>query len=252
MAIAMAVLHDSGAFLRSGLPTLRVGMSRVIIILGMHRSGTSCLTGCLQEAELFLGQVNEVSTDNLKGNRENRAIMNLHDDLLAANGGSWDCPPSTVVWSPAHEGRREALIAGYPKDRIWGFKDPRTLLTLEGWLEALPSTRCVGTFRHPWAVASSLNRRNRMPFDQGLNLWAVYNRRLLHHKRAMGFDLINFDLRPEDYLARLDVVAGRLDLKTANSAACIFDPTLRVSVGSDQTLPGEIKSLYAELREASV
>jgi hypothetical protein len=61
-----------------------------------------------------------------------------------------------------------------------------------------------------------------MPFEQGLNLWAVHNHKLLHHKRAMGVDLINFDLRPEDYLARLDVMAGRLDLKMANSAACFL------------------------------
>ena len=72
-----------------------VGAGQSILILGMHRSGTSCLAGSLQEAGLYLGEVNTTAPHNAKGNRESRTIVALHDGLLQANGGAWDAPPGT-------------------------------------------------------------------------------------------------------------------------------------------------------------
>jgi len=46
---------------------------RPMLILGMHRSGTSCLAGCLQAAGLISGEVNIQAMYNAKGNRENLA-----------------------------------------------------------------------------------------------------------------------------------------------------------------------------------
>jgi len=76
-------------------------------VLGMHRSGTSYLTGILEEAGLWLGEVTRVSTFNAKGNRESPPLMRLNDAVLAANGGSWHCPPEgAVTWSLEHTTRR--------------------------------------------------------------------------------------------------------------------------------------------------
>ena len=58
----------------------------------MHRSGTSCLTGSLEAAGLYLGNIQTWNPFNLKGNRENQEIVDLHDLILADNGGSWDSP----------------------------------------------------------------------------------------------------------------------------------------------------------------
>ena len=62
--------------------------SQVIGVLGMHRSGTSCLTGTLEEAGVFLGEVVVQAKFNARGNRENRRIMDLHNAVLAAKGSS--------------------------------------------------------------------------------------------------------------------------------------------------------------------
>jgi hypothetical protein len=83
-------------------PTLA---SQAVLILGMHRSGASCLAGSLQEAGLYLGEVKTAAPHNAKGNRESRAIMALQDDLLRANGGDWDTPPEQVVWQPEYRAR---------------------------------------------------------------------------------------------------------------------------------------------------
>ena len=43
---------------------------RVVCVLGMHRSGTSCLAGSLEQQGLFLGETNTRGPFNLRGNRE--------------------------------------------------------------------------------------------------------------------------------------------------------------------------------------
>jgi len=76
--------------------------NRTVIVLGMHRSGTSALAGSLEAAGLCLGEINEYSEDNKKGNRESKSIMTLHNDLLERNGGSWDNPVPNLKWDSIH------------------------------------------------------------------------------------------------------------------------------------------------------
>lgn len=201
--------------------------SQAVLILGMHRSGTSCLAGSLQEAGLYLGEVNTAAPHNAKGNRENHAIMDLQDDLLRANGGNWDAPPAQVIWKTEHRARRDAIIATYPIDRIWGFKDPRTLLTLPGWLEALPSVRFVGTFRHPLAVAASLHARNGLALEKCLTLWTIYNRLLLDYHRQFDFPMVCFDWSPERYRQRLLTITPTLNLIVPTAGFSFFESALR-------------------------
>jgi len=47
--------------------------AETVAILGMHRSGTSCLAGSLQELGLYLGEVYDQNPHNPRGNRENAA-----------------------------------------------------------------------------------------------------------------------------------------------------------------------------------
>jgi hypothetical protein len=247
---------------------------KTVLILGMHRSGTSCLAGSLQEAGLYLGEVNTVAPHNAKGNRESLAIMVLQDDLLRANGGDWDAPPATVIWSVEHRARRDAIIATYPNDRIWGFKDPRTLLTLAGWLEALPSVRFVGTFRHPLAVAASLHARNGVPVEKSLALWSTYNCLLLDYQRRLNFPLVSFDWPPERYQQCLQAIVPTLSLTVPVAGFSFFEAELRRNatpetapdrwlarlrawVGREPnrpepTLPEPVASIYRQLQEIAV
>ena len=94
--------------------------SRVICVLGMHRSGTSCLAGTLQEAGVFLGDVVTRAPHNLKGNRENMRIMSLHDNLLKRTGGTWDEPPPEVHWQPRHRSEQRDILREYADVPLWG------------------------------------------------------------------------------------------------------------------------------------
>mgnify|MGYP001821046382 CR=1 FL=1 len=221
-----------------------------VIILGMHRSGTSCLAGSLEQAGLSLGDVNRKAPHNAKGNRENFDIMALHDALLAANGGSWDDPPWSVKWSPEQKLQRDHLNDTYPAYSDWGFKDPRTLLTLSGWLDALPNARLVGTFRHPLAVARSLQARNQFPLEAGLDLWMSNNRMLLQYHLDRGVDLICFDWPPERYTRGLKAIAAKLGLTVPRDGFSFYEPGLRKNdVTGEADLPVPVAEVYHSLLE---
>jgi len=223
-----------------------------LIILGMHRSGTSCLTGSLEQAGLYLGEVNRKAPHNAKGNRESRTIMDLNDLVLEANGGAWDVPLSApAIWSQAQRDIRDNILADYPVDRVWGFKDPRTLFTLDGWLEALPVARFVGTFRHPVPVAQSLTRRSKAySADDGLRIWMAYNRRLLQLHEQLNFPLICFDWPMPRYLAALTRLCEQLHLQPPPNGFDFFETELRHNT-SPEDLPEslEARALYTELLE---
>src|SRR5690242_14188731 len=104
----------------------------------MHRSGTSWLAGTLQQLGVELGEVNERAPYNAHGNRENERIQILHDAVLGESGGSWRRPPRRVVWSATRLAELRAIVRAMDDQfERWGFKDPRTLLALDGWKEVL-------------------------------------------------------------------------------------------------------------------
>lgn len=239
-----------------------------IIIVGMHRSGTSCLAGSLQQAGLRLGDVHTANPYNRKGNREHPALMALHDKVLADNGASWHEPPRGVVqWQSDHLEQRDAIIGDIAAEGPWGFKDPRTLLVLDEWLARFPGAQLVGTLRHPLAVAESLQRRSPalMSLEGYLALWTDYNRRLLQLWQTHRFTVLDFDKPDEAYQADLNRLLRQLGLAesrwarlrrlglkgllSGSSEQAFFDPALRSQRREgEEGLPADTLALYRELK----
>jgi len=220
----------------------------VVAILGMHRSGTSSLAGSLEEAGLFLGDVRGRGQWNRKGNRESKVLMRLHEDVLKANGGNWRRPPERVTWEPEHKSRRDRYIADRTGRPVWGFKDPRSLLVLDGWLDAIPDLAMVATVRHPMAVARSLQRRSGSESpDPWLELWLAYDRKLLELHAEHDFPIIDFDLPADEYQSRLATLIGELGLRVPEHGG-FFDASLRNPTPDDAALPHEVETVYRELR----
>lgn len=222
-----------------------------VLILGMHRSGTSCLAGSLQEAGLYLGEVKTSSPHNKKGNRENKAAMRLHEDVLTANGGRWSRPPGTVQWTAEQLDRLEELIASYPDSGLWGIKDPRLLLVLDAWLKRLSSPQKVASIRNPVAVVRSLQSRHpKFTADAMFELYIAYNRLLLKHWKASPFPIVNFDCSAAEYAARIDDVAKGMGLPGIESQGLeFFDGSLRQDPVADVATPSPAAALYEELAE---
>lgn len=167
-------------------PSPAQGPSIAVLILGMHRSGTSALAGMLNFAGLDLGgKLTPGHEDNPKGFFEHDEIWQIHDELLRETGTSWQdirqLPPDWRQSPPANlvRDRLDALLrqdfAGKP---LWGIKDPRLSRVFGIWPELLDGlgaeARAVLAVRHPMEVAASLTQRNGLDLAHGLALWLRY------------------------------------------------------------------------------
>lgn len=227
----------------------RADGGRCVLILGMHRSGTSMLAGTLRRAGVDLGRVYDTPFAlNPTGLQEPEALIHMHEHLLEANGGAWHEPPERVVWGKLHRAVRDLFIESRAGRPLWGFKEPRTLLVAEGWIGALPDWTAVGIFRPPAEVAASIAGRNGFPPEKGFALWEAYNRRLLALHRAHGFPVIEFTADPARMQAALAGVLDRLGLDPG-AAGAVHDAAIpRHAAAGLPAPPDGAAALLAELR----
>jgi len=229
--------------------------SNIICVLGMHRSGTSCLAGCLEEAGAHWGKVGDRAKHNPKGNRELSSISKLNDRVMNENGGTWRQPPrGKIIWSREQQQERDDVIESFEGQSTWGFKDPRTLVTFAGWEEALPQLRIIGTVRDPRLVAQSLQSRAQQEFlwEQAIWLWWEYNRRLLAIWKRRPFPIINFGLDGEAYISSVRKAARELALPTPQSISFFEEQHRRQSDPIEQPVSATVSALYNKILEISV
>jgi hypothetical protein len=165
--------------------TTGVCQQEIICILGMHRSGTSALTRVLNLIGVELGADEALTTepvaDNPKGYWEHHELTAISDAILKRHGGSWDEPPLLPPgWETAAaiddlRQRAQQLIQNqFAAVQLWGWKDPRTCLTLPFWQQLLPDMRYVICLRDPLDVARSLEHRDGLSVEKSSNLWFTY------------------------------------------------------------------------------
>lgn len=151
-----------------------------VIIIGMHRSGTSLLTRVLQQAGFFMGR-------DASRNEEAAFTNAINAWLFRQASATWERPQSMdelladtdlrpdlvdylegIVRGPASArflgpgrwlGTRGRGMFG--QHQAWGWKDPRNTWTLPFWLELFPDARVLHIVRHGVDVAASLRSRRR-------------------------------------------------------------------------------------------
>jgi hypothetical protein len=219
----------------------------VVCVLGMHRSGTSCLAGSLHRQGLYMGEVTPPRPGNRRGHFENFDVMHLQDELLESSDGAWWGPPETVAWKPEHYEEARTILARHGGRPVWGFKDPRTLLTLEGWRALVPDLELVGIFRHPLRVARSLNSRGGMRLEKGLELWEDYNERLAALHAEAPFPVVCFDDEARVLEEKLRRAGEMLDLRDEPEEP-FFTDELRTEPAEGAELPPQVEALYERLR----
>lgn len=222
---------------------------RAVMVLGMHRSGTSMLAGSLQQAGLELGPCSTWNEFNRRGNREHPSVVAFHERLLARQGNAWHTPPATVVpWTSAERRAARRIIASFRGSACWGFKDPRGTFFHEGWQQLLPTLAFVGIFRHPSAVAASLHVRGGMPAHDAIRIWLAYNRRLVSLHRQRPFPLLCFDDDEELLHRQIDAAASGLGLRPIGHDR-FFTHELKHHLPATAALPREATDLYDTLRQ---
>ncbi len=138
-------------------------MSKVLCILGMHRSGTSIVANLLHESGLHLGK-NLLGADfsNTRGHFEDLDILNMHKEVLADQG----LAPSGLELNrppvPPDDFRSRIINISEQRSSYdqWGWKDPRTVLFIDEYLEVFPEMKILLVLRSYRSVLRSLVNRD--------------------------------------------------------------------------------------------
>jgi hypothetical protein len=178
----------------------------IIIVAGMHRSGTSAITRCLNlyGATLPDGLLKPVKNDNDMGFWESQVLMELHDKILASLGGSWESlTPVPEQWFISSEAKfyKDKLIQlindQYQEIDLAIVKDPRICKLIPLWESALAEMGVtpyyIISLRNPIEIAQSLARRNGFELKYALSLWFVYLRILELNTRTANRAFVQYD-----------------------------------------------------------
>lgn len=157
---------------------------KTFVVLGMHRSGTSLIAKGMDEIVDMGVETVHCTPANPRGHWENWVMVRLNDSILYAAGGSWDEPPpekrilDTINLPDIKQGLQDVVKRFSEGRELWGWKDPRTTLTIRLFLPYLTNPHIICCFREPAQIAKSLHERQKFPYNKGLRLCQEYNRRM--------------------------------------------------------------------------
>ena len=216
-----------------------------LLVLGMHRSGTSAFTRVLNLHGVALGEnLMPAGPDNPSGFWEHADVVAVHERLLAALERSWDDPrllPDNWLASAAAQTAFDALVAIVQRDfagvPLWAVKDPRLCRLLPLWQRVLErcgvALRVVLVSRPPKEVVGSLARRDGLPPPIGELLWARYLLESVQASSGCRRVLLRYDALLADWRTQLQQVAQVLGVELHASADAarqidaFLDPQLR-------------------------
>lgn len=201
-------------------PSLDWSRRPLLLVVGMHRSGTSAITGSLGVLGFHTPHVRDRMGFSSASNAEHWESLSLsvyNDHLLAKLGGSWDAPPDLPLrWEhgdpePELDSALLVLNRAYPLlgPSVW--KDPRLCLLLPLWKRILPSPlAAILIWRSPLAVARSLQKRDGFHLADGLALWERYNRSALRNLAGIDTYICNYETVLRDPAGALNRIADWL------------------------------------------
>lgn len=230
-------------------------MSGRIVVLGMHRSGTSCVGELLAAMGAYFGP-SEMGTggsiENPHGLFERRDLRRLcHYILQQARAEWWATSRFSADRLPAEAGVRVAdmlgpMLADLDAHEPWFIKEPRLCILLPMLRPQLGSVVAVCVWRGPLEVAQSLNTRDAMPLEFGVALWERYVRAsfaagvptaIVSYNQLIA-DPAGATRKLLDDLTRLSVIGLRMP--DPAQLAQVIDPGLRRS--APRTEAGSILS----------
>lgn len=154
-----------------------------LIVLGMHRSGTSALAGVLGHLGAALPRdLMAASNRNAKGFFESNLVMNLNDRILESAGSNWwDIRRIPLDWLETQaaasflDSAQEVLHSDFQDAPLFVLKDPRICRLMPFWKRALDRfgarIMVVHTHRPPLDMSASLTRWSGHETDYNLVLW---------------------------------------------------------------------------------
>jgi hypothetical protein len=204
---------------------------KTVVILGMHRSGTSMVTGILSKLGVDVGKrLLYPNAANPLGYFEDVDFFELNKQILRAAGGSWKAPPDIkdILAQRDEFSRPIRNLIKRKESKLWGWKDPRTSLTIELYLPFLTNAHFIVCHRDSKEVARSLAQRENWKIQRGIRLKKAYDERINSFFEKCN-RLNRFDINYENIISNseeaIDDIIGFLGIEVDNDK---YEKTLKM------------------------
>ena len=198
---------------------------RLIVVLGMHRSGTSALTRALLCLGIDLGNklMKPHPEINPKGFFEDMDLFELNEEILKTINMAWHhaapIQPIDVARLQQHGFFLRAVEWLRQKTEsvtLFGFKDPRIAKLSPFWQPVFQHCEFAPDYilalRHPLAIAHSLRKRDAFPLAKSYLLWLEHTLTSLQGVQNAHSILVDYDQLLDDPAGQLQRLAQQLDL----------------------------------------
>jgi GT2 family glycosyltransferase len=186
-----------------------------IVVLGMHRSGTSSVGGLLALLGAWPGAEELLlrGPDNPRGHYEHGELHMACLRRLEAAGGDWKAPPEMANAEATDAFRREVaeVLESLEPRRPWFIKEPRLCLLVRELLPLLTRPLFIHVVRDPREVAASLHRRDGMSLEQSLALWERYTREAFAGSAGWRRVIVDYNALIEDPVANTEALFSALE-----------------------------------------
>jgi hypothetical protein len=249
--------------------------NRLIVVLGMHRSGTSAIARGLQVLGVDLGVqlIPPVDGNNAKGFWEDIHFNALDVEMLAAIESDWnyvgaiDTNDLEVLHRQGYFLRALELVQEkVSSSPIFAFKDPRVAKLLPFWTEVFAygkfDVSYVLVVRHPLSVAKSLTKRDGLEAEQSYLLWLGHVLTSLSNSADKKRVLVDYDRLMQSPDHELSRIAKHLELEIdpkelQNYKTEFLDEELRHSFYDlnhlllDDACPPLVQEVYSDLLDVA-
>ncbi len=224
-----------------------------VIVLGMHRSGTSLISEILTEIGIFIG-------DDLNIHNESKSILKINQFIFSFAHAYWDYPLNIEPLYRDEVGCNKIIEyindtientsfkkeffgkqkKAYNKNNlIWGWKEPRTTTTFPLWYRLFPDAKFIFIHRNGIDVAQSLYIREKerqgkiynrihslkcLDIEGAFKLWEEYNqffeknKSIICEENLTVFSYEEFLEKPEIMLRKLsDFIETPIDNNSIKS-----------------------------------
>jgi hypothetical protein len=200
---------------------------KLIVVLGMHRSGTSSTTRAMAALGAEFGDrlLQPIAGVNDKGFFEDVDILGINVELMNAAGVEWhaigeiDLSKIDPVQLDAFQTRAIVTLRAKCQGRTFVLKDPRLSRLMPFWQ---PVFECIGvpvsyvvTVRHPISVARSLGKRDGFAEEKSYLLWLAHVVPALVDTRGHTRVIVDYDLLLDNPRGELERMATQLGLPLA-------------------------------------
>ncbi|MBN2591012.1 MAG: hypothetical protein JXA96_14190 [Sedimentisphaerales bacterium] len=199
--------------------------NKLIVVLGMHRSGTSAIARGIRTLGCEFGDTLwPANVSNRKGFYENIEITKFNDELLRLLGVEWHSVaqiPAERFNSPNLDSLRdqakEILNRHFGKSPLSGFKCLRICRLLPFWQRVFSEMKIKESYviaiRNPLSIAESLDARNGFSHEKSFLLWLLHILPVIKYTNGLPRVVVDYDIMMDNPISQLKRIAGMLAIE---------------------------------------